>query len=586
MSDFDFVEALPARQASGRELALSAAQLGIWFAQKINPSSPAYNIGEYIEIHGHIEPVLFKKALLKVISESEILRVQFVERDGEPRQIVGDQYGWSLPVIDISAEADPRFSAEAWMKSDLARAIDPTRGPMFGFALFKVSETQSFWYARYHHLVMDAFGMWLVAWRMADVYTQLSTGAAPKSAFGSLATLIEEDLAYRVSEQFGRDRDYWLGQLDSRPELGSIGPRVRPSVGNKSAHRSTAYLQAPAVEHLRSTAQRAGTSLSRLMCAVAAILQHRLTGVNDLIFGLPVAGRADISRRIPGMISNVLPIRLSVRASMTVSEIIDQTIAQIRNGLEHRRYQLVDLRRDVGGIVENKNLFGLSINAMSFNYNFGFAGHRVTAHNLSLGPVEDFSISVYDRADGGSFRIDFDANPTVYSLSDLADRQARFLRLLAAISDLRRTIGSLDILDPSERDTILRVWNDTAQPVAAATLPELFAAQAARTPDAVAVVFEDCTLTYARARRPRQPAGASSARPRRRSRDHGGAVRGALARDGDRAARHPQGRRRLPAARSELPARALGLHAGRRRLPGAGDAIGAARQAARGCDCS
>ena len=69
-----------------------------------------------------------------------------------------------------------------------------------------------------------------------------------------------------------------------------------------------------------------------------------------------------------------------------------------------------------------------------------------------------------------------------------------------------------------------------------------------------------------RARRPRQPAGASSAKPRRRARDHGGAVRGALAGDGGRAARHPQGRRRLSAARSELPARAAGVHAGRRRL--------------------
>ena len=113
-----------------------------------------------------------------------------------------------------------------------------------------------------------------------------------------------------------------------------------------------------------------------------------------------------------------------------------------------------------------------------------------------------------------------------------------------------------------------------------ATLPELFAAQAARTPDAVAVLFEERSAELRRARRPRQPAGASSARPRRRPRDRGRAVRRALARDGDRAHRHPQGRRRLPAARSELPAPSGWPSCWPTPAPRAGDARRAARAAA------
>ena len=153
------------------------------------------------------------RALQKVISETEALRVQFVERAGVPKQIVGASHAWSLPIIDVSSDADPWAAAEAWMKADLARPIDPTRGPMFGFALFKASKARSLWYARYHHLVMDAFGMWLVARRVAEIYTQLGRGAAQDGAFGSLAALVEEDAAYRASEQFRQDREYWLDQL-------------------------------------------------------------------------------------------------------------------------------------------------------------------------------------------------------------------------------------------------------------------------------------------------------------------------------------------------------------------------------------
>ena len=95
---------------------------------------------------------------------------------------------------------------------------------MFGFALFKISADRFFWYARYHHLVMDGLGMALVARRVADVYTKLSVGpAALGGAFGALADVLNEDAGYRTSEQFARDRQYWLDRLADRPERVSLG---------------------------------------------------------------------------------------------------------------------------------------------------------------------------------------------------------------------------------------------------------------------------------------------------------------------------------------------------------------------------
>ena len=110
------------------------------------------------------------------MAEAQSLRLRFVEQGGEPRQWIGEPPAFPLPIVDVSAETDPRAAAEAWMKADLARPVDPTVEPLFGFAIFKAAGERFFWYARYHHVVMDGYGMWLVARRVAEIYSKLAAG--------------------------------------------------------------------------------------------------------------------------------------------------------------------------------------------------------------------------------------------------------------------------------------------------------------------------------------------------------------------------------------------------------------------------
>ena len=139
---------------------------------------------------------------------------------------------------------------------------------------------------------------------------------------------------------------------------------------------------------------------------------------------------------------------------------------------------------------------------MPFDYGFSFAGHRAIAHNLSLGPVEDLSIAVYDRADGGPLRIDFDGNPALHSAADLAGHLQRFLRLLTRAGRCRspdrqsRHSGA-----GRARHDPAALERHRAADRSRRRLPELFAAQAARTPDAVAVIFEDAHAQLCGARR-------------------------------------------------------------------------------------
>ena len=261
-------------------LPLSTAQLAVWLAHKIDPGNQGYNMGEWIEIHGAINPTLFTAAIRQAVIDTEAVRVRLIEDSHGPRQIIDASSEISIPLLDVSSEADPQAVAEAWMKRDLAQPVDLLHGPLRTVALFKAAADRFFWYQRSHHIIMDGFGASLIARRVADVYTALANGfRCPDNPFGPLAFLQEDDAAYRGSVRFARDRNYWLERLADRPEPVSLSDRAGAKSGGLL--RQTAFLEPSTLDKLRATGRRAGFSLAPILIAGVAAYLHRLTGAQD-----------------------------------------------------------------------------------------------------------------------------------------------------------------------------------------------------------------------------------------------------------------------------------------------------------------
>lgn len=478
---------------------LSGAQSGIWFAQQLDPENPIFNTGECIEIHGPVDPARFETALRHAVMEAQALHVRFGEdRDG-PWQTIAPSCDWPLHVMDVSGGKNPQEAAEAWMKHDLARPVDLKRGPLFTEALFKIAPDRFYWYQRIHHIVIDGFGFSLLARRVAQIYTALAHGRPfSEGAFGSLQSVLQEDSAYRASEQMELDRQFWLKRFADGPEAVSLGDRAARTSG--SFLRQSAQLPPSVRAGMHSLARQTGTSWPDVVIAATAVYVHRLTGANDVILGLPVMCRlGSASLRVPAMVMNLLPLRLSVRPDISLSALLHQVSQEIREIRRHQGYRHHDLRRDLKLLGDNRRLFGPLINVMPFDYDLSFAGHRATVRNLSAGPVDDLSVNVYDRFDGSGLSIDFDANPAIYGADELALHQRRFLRLLdnVAAADPAQLVSRIDVLLAEERCQVLTEWNKTAHEVPKTYAAAMFEEQAARTPEAVAVVCEGASLSYA-----------------------------------------------------------------------------------------
>ena len=481
------------------ELPLTSAQLGMWYAQCLDPLSPAQNTAECLLIDGRLDPELFAAALRQVTAEADALRVRIEDTPDGPRQRIQTCVELPFTVRDLRAGADAEKQAEACMRADLAEPCDLAAGPLFRHALFRVGEERWLWYQRVHHLVMDGYGYSLLVRRTAEVYSALARGAEPgPRTFGTLADLVASDMAYRSSDAFTADRAHWMAAFAGRPDP----PRLagRSALPSRTFRRSTTHLASEATQRLRELAARQRASWPDVLIAAQALYTARATGRSDIILGLPMMGRmGSVALRVPGMVMNVLPLRLTVTPESTFAELVRQVVLGVREARRHQRYRYEDIRRDLGLLGENRGLVGPLVNVMPFDYGVDFAGAPARARNLSAGPVDDLTVNIYDRADGRGLRIDHDGNPTLYNAAELAAHQRRFRTLVERLIDANPDLplATHPVATPDELTLVLDKFNQTTHTVPPTTLIGPIEAQAARTPNATALEYGDASLTYA-----------------------------------------------------------------------------------------
>jgi nonribosomal peptide synthetase MxcG len=469
---------------------LTAAQHGIWTGQQLDPLSPAYNTAEYVAIHGPVEVELLVSAIRTAVAETEALSMRFTEEDGVPRQVV-DPPSYPVHVDDLRAEPDPVAAAERWMAEDVARPVDLHADVLFGHAVLCVGDEHFLWYHRVHHILLDGYGLALVARRVADVYTALAFGADPGlPGFGQLDAVVVEDRDYRESEQHARDRDFWVAYHRDRPAPPTLAGRGAPLA--RHMVRASGHL---ALGALRQVAVSVRANWTDVLIAGIAAYVHRMTGAAQVSLALPVMLRTgSVALRVPGMVLNVVQLYTDFTGRPDLAAVTGQVRDHLRTSRRHHRYRYEELRRDLNLVGSERKLFGPSANIMPFDYGLTFAGLPSVVRNVSAGLVEDMAVNVYDRADGDGMLVALDGNPNLYTKDELARHVERLLVFLGRLLDAPdRPVAEADLFLDDERTLLSHTdpqWPD-------GTVTALLADQVARTPDLPALVASDTTLTYA-----------------------------------------------------------------------------------------
>ncbi|WP_081872873.1 non-ribosomal peptide synthetase [Nocardia otitidiscaviarum] len=486
---------------------LSSAQQRLWFLNRFDTDSGAYNIPMALRLHGPVDVDALRAALRDVVVRHEALRTVFPQDETGPQQVVlaADGLEFPLSVLDCSADdLAARLHALAVTGFDLVTEL-PLRAE-----LLRVDDDRLL-VVVVHHIAADGGSIAPLASDLAVAYAARRHGHAPKwpelavqyadFSIWQRALLGDEEDTDSVA---ARQLRYWRDTLAGLPECLELpADRPRPAVRNHRGAAATARLDGAAHTALLRVARDHDASLFMVLHSVLAVLLARLAGTDDVVVGTPISGRAD-ARLHPliGMFAGTLALRTPVDRAMAFTDLLAAVRDRDLDAFAHSDIPFERLVEELDPVRSTAHhpLFQVMLSVHdSLPAVPRLDEIEVTIEEIALDTAKfdlQFTFTETHTAQGDPDGIDIRLTyATDIFDAGTAERLAgRFLRLLAQVSRRpRKPVGDLDLLSVPERASLVPA-RGPAGPVAA-TLPELFAA-AATERGRVAVVAADGEPTY------------------------------------------------------------------------------------------
>ncbi|HEV1995803.1 MAG TPA: amino acid adenylation domain-containing protein [Candidatus Acidoferrum sp.] len=494
------------RRPPNEPIPLSFPQVQVWLHAQMAAEIPFYNETMTIYRRGPLAPAVLERCLLEIIRRHEIWRTTFEVREGTPVQVVHAPPSSILfPSTDLRNLPEPEREAEARRLAtrDARIPFDLKERPLLRSHLVRTGDEEYRLYITLHQIIVDAVTAYSVFLpELAALYEAFSAGKPSPLAdlayqYGDFAFWQRNTLAPGA---WSKHMAYWRKQLSGQlPVLEWPAARPRPAVETHRGEIQHFRLEKELIGPLRAMSQREGASLSMTMLAGLAALLHRYTGQDDLILGSLSAGRKlTETESLFGYFVNPFPLRIDLSGKPTFREMIARVRAVVLDGLSDEEVPFIKVVEEIQQKPDpSRNpIFQITLSQQP-QVSRPPAGWDLIIEEISNGGSKmDLLVVLDDRQDTIFVTITY--NLDLFDSSTIAGMMGHLQTLLgAAAVEPGKPIDELPILTPAEREQILIAWNDTAADYPTnRCLHELIEAQAGKTPDATAVIFEQQKVSY------------------------------------------------------------------------------------------
>jgi len=487
-----------AASAAGADTApLTEAQEHLWIlAQLGDEGSRAYNESMTLHLRGPLDRGgALERGLEVVIGRHEALRASFGS-DGQV-QTFAPPGPVALPLGEVTDEA----AARAVIDREAREIFDLARGPLYRARLLRLSDVHHMLVLTLHHLVSDGYSNSVVMKELAKIYSASVRGETaelpPAVPFSGYARRQRESAA---GSQMATAEAYWLEELaDPPPPMDLPLDRRRPPLQGHLGQRIQVPVGAASTAAFKAFARREGCTFFVGLFTAYQILLHRLSGQGDLVVGTPAAGQIEAGGgALVGYCVNLLPIRSRLGRETRVRELMRGLRSRMLDAFDHQIYPFqrllrrLDLPRDASRLP----LVSATITSERAG-RFDFHGlESELLANDNGGSKFELYLNVLEHDDG--LVLDCEYNSYLFETTSLQRWMGQLRNLMRAMAaETEARAAALSMLSPAERHQLVVEWNDTETDFDRDLLiHQLFEERAASAPDAVAVSFEDQTLTY------------------------------------------------------------------------------------------
>ncbi|HEX6290904.1 MAG TPA: amino acid adenylation domain-containing protein, partial [Herpetosiphonaceae bacterium] len=511
-------EAIPLAPRDGL-LPLTFAQEQVWLLQQLTPTNQSYSAQSTLRFRGALDVAVLRQSLNALVARHEILRTTFPEIGGHPVQRIGDPWHVALPLVDLSSspEAEREAIVRQVIDAEFYAPFDVERLPLVRWTLVRLGPDEHLLIHVEHHFVHDG---WSYAVFLRELFQLYRAGVTGQPAALPPLPLQFADYAvwqrqWLLSAEAERQRAYWRRILaGASPVLELPTDYPRPAMQRFQGTSARIELPPALCTAARATAQAEGVTLYMLLLTAFVTLMRRYSGQTDILVGSGVANRRTReTETLIGMIVNMVVLRANLPGNPTARELL----RHVRDvALEAYAHQDLPFEQVVEAVAPQRTLRYNPIFQVAFNFHdsplpeLELPGLTVEVNEALSNGSAKFDLNIVaipraeqhlgqrERAADDGITLVWEYNTDLFSAATIERMVTHFQALIGQIAaNPEQRIGNLPLLSEAERQQIVVEWNATATPYPHdRCIHQLFEEQAARTPDALAVVCGDQRLSY------------------------------------------------------------------------------------------